>query len=1019
MKSPATIIALAMMANNLLTAAVPTAMYDDLQWRFIGPYRGGRVLAIAGVPNKREEFYFGSVNGGVWHTDDAGRTWHPIFDGQPIGSIGAIALAPSDPKTIYVGTGEADMRSDIAQGDGMYKSIDAGQTWKKVGLDDSQQISHIIVDSKNPQRVFVAALGHPYGPNNTRGIFRSIDGGAHWKKVLGPDDNTGAIDVLFEPGNEQTLYAALWHARRTPWSVYPPASGPGSGIFKSTDGGDTWQNVGGNGFPTVHGRVGLAVAPTDRQRLYAIVDAEPGGGLYRSDDAGAHWRLMSGDTRIWQRGWYFGRVIVDPTNADRVYLPNTIVLRSEDGGANFAAFKGDATGDDFHSLWIDPQDTNRQILGTDQGALISLNGGNSWSSWRNQPTAQFYHLATDNQFPYTVYGAQQDSGAAGVLSRSDSGNGISMQQFKEITAGGEADNIAPDPLHDNLIYGGRVDKLDLRTQQTQSVDPTLAYSDYYRRTWTLPLVFSKLNPNTLYFANQRLFSTSDGGAHWTPISPDLTREDPGTPANLDASAAANNLQMGPRRGVIYAIAPSKITPREIWVGTDDGLIWRTQDDGAHWQNRTPKALTGWSKVGVIETSAHDKNTVYAAIDRHRLDDAAPYIYISTDAGANWKNRVTGIPYGSFVNVVREDPIQKGLLYAGTEKGVYLSFDSGAHWHALQHNLPVTSVRDLEIKNNDVVIATHGRGFWILDDASRLRQLATGLDPLRVALFKPAAALRIRPPGFTGTPHPKDEPLAANPPFGAVIDYYLPVDAKTPVLLRIRDSLGLPVRHYSSADIVPTYDASKAGIARAWFVPPVSLSASKGAHRFIWPIHYAADVQISGGDPFADGVWAPPGEYLVELEVDGVVTTQKLTVKPDPRVQATATDYSSQFNAARELESLRARMAQASNESNELLKTFDDLLAKAGNASAADTAEKRAKLLAFAGIYPSSNPANNWWLPPKSLNTLRAVSGTLAHLAEVIESADAAPSADALTGIEQAEKSVAKVLDEWAQLRAQL
>src|SRR5579875_504686 len=602
-------------------AATAASPWGDLHWRLIGPFRAGRTLAVTGVIGQPNHFYMGSVNGGVWETRDTGRTWQPVFDAEPIGAIG---VAPSNPNVIYVGTGEADMRSDIAQGEGMYKSVDGGKTWTHIGLTDSQQIAMIRIDPHNPDRVFVAALGHPYGPNAERGVFRSLDGGRSWKKVLGPNDDTGAIDLIFKPGDASTIYAALWQTRRPPWNVYPPSNGPGSGLYKSTDGGSTWTRL--EGLPSKGlGRIGIAISDAAPDRVYAIVDAEE-GGLYRSDDAGAHWKKMSGDPRIWQRGWYFGQITADPKDPDRIYAMNTIELRSDDGGKTFIPVKGDPTGDDYHELWIDPADPDRQIMGVDQGAIITVNGGRTWSSWFNQPTAQLYHVSTDNRFPYRVYGAQQDSGAVGIPSRNPYNDRISMEQFHEVTAGGESGMIAPDPDDPDIVYGGTVEKLDLRTQQTRDVDPTLAEPDLYRATWTLPLTFNAVDHGTLYFGNQRLWQTTDGGEHWTAISPDLSRENPGVPANLDAPTIADNLGRGPRRGVVYAIGSSPLDAKLLWAGTDDGLIWRTDDAGAHWTEVTPKPLTAWSKVGNVEPSHFDRNTAYASIDRHRLDDRKPYIY---------------------------------------------------------------------------------------------------------------------------------------------------------------------------------------------------------------------------------------------------------------------------------------------------------------------------------------------------------------------------------------------------------
>ncbi|PYQ63251.1 MAG: hypothetical protein DMF53_10705, partial [Acidobacteria bacterium] len=727
--------ALFLLASSTAFAAVDPSLLQDLRWRLIGPFRGGRVLAVTGVPGEPEHFYFGGVNGGVWETRDAGRTWQPVFDGQPIGSIGALAVAPSNPRVIYVGSGEADMRSDIAQGNGMYKSMDGGRTWSHIGLADSQQIGRVLVHPRDPDVVFVAALGHPYGPNAERGVFRSRDGGKTWRKVLYKDENTGATDLAFEPGNPEVIYAALWQTRRTPWHIYPPSSGPGGGLYKSIDGGEHWTQITGHGFPDKPGRIGLAAAPNRPRRLYAMVDVPDVGGIYRSDDAGATWTHGSGDDRVWGRGWYFAGITVEPGNADVIYACNTALYRSEDGGKTFVPVKGAPGGDDYHQLWIDPEAPRRRILGVDQGTVVSVDGGETWSSWFNQPTGQFYHVSTDNRFPYWVYGSQQDSGAAGVPSRTNAYDGIAITEFREVTAGGESDEIAPDPQDPQILYGGRVEKLDLRTMQTRTVDPALAYPDLYRGTWTLPIVFSPRDPKVLYFSYQRLFRTADGGEHWTAISPDLTREAPGVPPNLDPPTAANRPGEGSRFGVIYTIAPSRTANHDLWVGTDDGLIWRTHDEGAHWDNVTPAGLGPWSKVGILDASHFDPETAYAAVDRHRLDDVKPYIYRTHDGGRHWDLVASGIPDGSFVNAVREDAVRKGLLYAGTERGVYVSFDDGDHWQPLQLNLPVTSVRDLDVHGEDLVIATHGRAFWVLDGLAPLRQLDARVEGAAAWLFK--------------------------------------------------------------------------------------------------------------------------------------------------------------------------------------------------------------------------------------------------------------------------------------------
>ncbi len=1006
-----------LIAATATSAASPAgSAWGDLHWRNIGPFRGGRVLAVTGVPQQPQHFYFGSVNGGVWESHDAGRTWLPIFDDQPIGSIGAIAVAPSDPKVIYVGSGESDMRSDIAEGDGMYKSTDAGRTWTRSGLDDSQQIAMIRVDPHDANRVFVAALGHPYGPNAQRGVFRSRDGGTTWTKVLGPDDATGAIDLAFDPRDANTIYAALWQVRRTPWNVYPPASGPGSGLYKSTDGGDHWTHIAGNGFPAAHvGRIGIAISDAAPDRIYAIVDADA-GGLYRSDDAGKTWKKMSGDPRIWQRGWYFGQITADPKNPDRVYALNTIVLRSEDGGKTFLPLKGDPTGDDFHELWIDPQNPQRQILGVDQGAVVTVNGGATWSSWLNQSTAQMYHVSTDNRFPYRVYGAQQDSGAVGLPSRAPYHDRISMEQFHEVTAGGESGMIAPDPDDPDIVYGGTVDKLDLKTEQTHSVDPTLADPDLYRHTWTLPLVFNQVDRKVLYFGNQKIWRTRDGGTHWDAISPDLSREDPGVPPNLDAVTAADNLGQGARRGVVYTIASSPLDAKLLWAGTDDGLIWRSGDEGAHWDKITPPQLEAWSKIGFIEPSHFDTGSAYVAVDRHRLDDRRPYIYRTHDAGKTWTPIVEGIRDGDFVNVVREDLKRRGLLYAGTELGMYLSFDDGDHWQPLQQNLPRTSVRDIDMKDDDLVIATHGRGFYIMDDISALRQMdgKTSKPPTR--LFAPAVAVRVRPADFTGTPLPKDEPTAENPPWGAYIDYVLTNTPGKPIELSIYAAGSTLVRHYSSADAAPKLDLAKINATPDWFAQPVTLQTSPGLHRFVWPLRYPALPALAHGNAYADGVWAPPGHYTVELKVDGKTYTQALNVIPDPRVKLSADAYAQQFDFAREVEALQARLAAA----NTAAGTLHEKLTAAQKSATGDLATAidglDAKVVAMAGIVEAPNHFNAWAKPPNSTSSFSFLDSSLAAVATAADDADAVPSPDARAGFAKLHSMTDAALHAWDTLR---
>jgi photosystem II stability/assembly factor-like uncharacterized protein len=995
-------------------AGVDPALYSGLSWRLIGPFRGGRVLAVSGVRGQPQHFYFGSVDGGVWETRDAGRTWQPIFDAEHVGSIGALAVAPSDPNVIYVGSGEADMRSDIAYGNGMYKSVDAGKTWTHIGLEDSYQIGQVLVDPGNANIVFVAALGHAYGANEMRGVFRSLDGGQTWKKVLYKDAATGAIDLAFG-ADGKTIYASLWQTRRPPWNVYPPSNGPGSGVYKSTDGGDSWTDITGNGIQAEGlGHVGLAVAPSNPDIVYALADAA-NGGLYRSDDAGAHFTLVSSDKRIWTRGWYFGGVSVDPRDPQVVYISDTAMFKSTDGGKTFLPFLGDPTGDDFHRLWIDPDDGRRMISGVDQGTIISVNGGDSWTTWFNQPTGQFYHVITDKRFPYWVYGAQQDSGAASVPSRtSDAFDGINMRQFHEMTTGGESGNIAPDPDDPDTVYGGTVDKLDRKSEQVADVDPTLAYPDVYRSVWTLPLTFSPKDSKALYFANQHLFRTRDGGKHWALLSPDLTRKTLTVPPNLDTVSAANTATVGARRGVIYAIAPSRFDTRDIWVGTDDGLIWRSRDDGKHWGDITPPALTPWSKVGMIEAGHFSRDTAYAAVDRHRLDDYKPYIYRTRDGGKTWASIVAGIPDGSFVNAVREDPMKEGLLYAGTEFGVYISFDDGGRWQPLQLNLPVTSVRDLDLHHDaysdDLVIATHGRAFWVLDDVAMLRQLTATSE---VALFKPDTAVRLHMPSFTGTPMHRDEPKAVNPPEGAVLDYWLKDAAQGAVTLDIVDAKGKPVRHFSSADKLTPPDLSKIDATAEWFLQPTPLYATAGMHRFVWDLRYAAPEALGRGG----GVWILPGRYTARLTVDGKTFSQSLTVLNDPRVKANQADLAKQQALAFQIEAERAKLGTAGDEVSGTLKQLVALQAKAAPDLAVRLKSFETELSTLTELHAVPPGYGQPGAAPAKLGSLAYVSGAMDALQPAVENADGAPTPDARKGFALQKAKAAAAIAAWQKLKA--
>jgi photosystem II stability/assembly factor-like uncharacterized protein len=987
-----------------------------MRWRLVGPFRGGRALTATGVPGEPNHFYFGAVGGGVWETENAGRTWRPVFDGQPIASIGAIAIAPSNPRILYVGSGEADMRSDISHGNGVYRSADGGATWTSVGLADTRQIGRILVDPRDANLVFVAALGHAYGPNAERGVFRSRDGGRSWARVLWKNEDTGAIDLAFDPGNPKTIFAALWQTRRPPWNVYPPSNGPGSGLYRSDDSGETWRPVRGNGFPSEGlGRIGIAVAPSDPRRIYAIVDAKE-GGLYVSRDGGTAWTRATGDPRTWGRGWYFGGVTVDPRQPDTVYVCNVTIYRSTDGGRTFIPVKGAPGGDDYHQLWIDPTDALRMVVASDQGTVVSVDGGKTWSSWYNQPTAQLYHVATDDRFPYWIYGAQQDSGAAATPSRTDY-RGILMRDWRPIAGGGESGSIAPDPADSTVLFGGTVSRFDQATLQDQDVDPTLAYPGAYRGEWTLPLVFSPRDPRALYYGNQFVFRTTDGGRQWEKVSPDLTRETPAIPPTLTPADAANSASKGPRRGVVYTIAPSPLQDGLIWCGTDDGLVWLTRDGGKRWADVTPPETTAWSKIGILEPSHFDAETVYAAIDRHRLDDLRPFIYRTRDGGKTWTRITEGIPAGSFVNVVREDPDRRGLLYAGAETGVFVSFDDGEHWQPLQLNLPNCSVRDIAVAHGDLVIATHGRSFWVLDDLVPLRQMNSKVAQSDVWLFEPRAAIRLHPAPFQGTPEPGDEPSGENPPAGAILDYFLKSSSAAPVSIEILDERGELVRRFTSADKPPPPDLSKITITPDWVPSGDPPAASPGMHRFLWDLRYTLPVELrSARNPRSAGVWAPPGRYSVRLTAAGQTRTQPLVLRKDPRLKTSEADLVREFELAREVERERLRLASALRRAESLERELAGLrgreLKVAGAAEALEVFSR--KLESVAGPVPVPG-SEDFFEESEVPRTLRRISASLARLARAVESADAAPTPDAIAGARWRREAGGEALNRWEEL----
>jgi photosystem II stability/assembly factor-like uncharacterized protein len=910
------VIKLFLLFYGTLTIAqpIPNELLSGLKWRLIGPFRGGRVVAVAGVPGDSTTFYFGAVNGGIWKTTDAGTVWTPIFDSQPVGAIGALAVAPSDPKTLYAGTGESDIRSDLSSGSGVYKSTDAGSSWTHIGLEDTRQISRIVIDPNDSNVVYVAALGHAYGSSEQRGVYKSVDGGTHWTKVLDQGSDIGISDLAICSGNSQLLFAGTWHTHRPPWSTYAPIDGPGSALFRSQDAGKTWSRLSGNGLPADDwGRIGVDVA-ADGKRVYALIQAKK-PGLYRSDDGGDTWVLENADPRLTSRAWYFNRITIDPQNSDVIYIPNVALYRSEDGGKTISIVRGAPGGDDYHQLWIDPKNSASMVLGTDQGTTISLDRGQTWSTWYNQPTAQFYHVITDNQFPYIVYGAQQDSGSAAVPSRTDHGQITPRDWFP--AGDSESGYIAPDPKDSDIIYlsgtYGTVARFNRRTGLSQDVTPWPALSfgspidqRKYRDPWTPVLLFSPTDSRTLYLGTQYVMKTMDGGLRWEAISPDLTgsTNTESTRKEGDKPEGATTVENAKQRGygVVFTIAPSALNRDLIWAGSDTGLIYLTRDGGKTWKDVTPKGLAAWSKISFIEASHFDPATAYAAVDRSRLDDEAPYLYRTRDFGATWQPITNGIEGSAFLRGIREDPGHKGLLFAGTELGVYASFDDGEHWQSLQLNLPVTSVRDLVIHGEDLIIATHGRSFWILDNITPLRQAADAAGAKAFWLYHPAPAFRIDNDSFAGTPLPPEEPTAENPPAGAMIDYFLKSQASK-VTLEIFNEQHNLVCKFSSEDKVPERHPPLP-IAERWFPKPQVLQNNPGGHRFLWNLTWGnsggSSVDEDSDDRNPTGPKAVPGIYTVSLTVEGKPQTRLLKVAMDPRSPATPQILQQQLQLGREM-----------------------------------------------------------------------------------------------------------------------
>ncbi len=878
-------------------AQVSTEQLAGLKYRMIGPHRAGRTVGISGVADQPNVFYIGVNNGGVWKTTDYGHTWKPIFDAENTGSVGDVAVAPSNSNVIYVGSGEGIQRPDLSIGNGLYKSSDAGKTWSNMGLHDAQQIGGISIDPNNENRIFVAALGHPYGPNKERGVYRSLDGGKTLEQVLYIDENTGAVQVLIDPNHTNIVFATIWAARQGPWEN-GAWDGEASGLYKSIDGGTTWKKI-TKGFPTTKedglGRIGFTIAPSNSNRMYATVDAAKKGGIYRSDDGGESWYMLTSDARLWGRGSDFAEVKADPKNEDIVYSANVVMWKSKDGGKTWEGIKGAPGGDDYHRFWINPNNTNIIAVGLDQGGTITVNGGETYSSWYNQATAQFYHVSTDNAFPYNVYGGQQESGSVGIASRSNDG-GITFREWHPVGVE-EYGYVAVDPLDPNIIYGGKITKYDKRTAQVQNISPIPVRDGKVRFIRTAPVLFSPVDNKTLFFAGNIIFKTSNGGSSWETISPDLSRETWDIPASVGIYNTEEVKKMR-QRGVVYSLAPSYQDLNVLWAGTDDGLIHITKDGGKNWKNITPTSITSWSKISMIDASRFDVNTAYVAVNRIRVDDMTPHIYKTTDGGLTWKKIINGLP-NEPINSVREDAVRKGLLFAGSENAVYFSLDAGENWQSLRLNMPATSIRDLVIKDDDLVIGTHGRSFWILDNITPIRQINLNKTKETV-LLKPQKAVRVRWNMNTDTPLPPEEPAGENPPDGAMIDYYL--NSSSPVKLEILNTKGEIIRTFSSNDTL--YTIPEVNIPLYWIRPQQILAATAGAHRFLWDMKYAP-LNVPAAYPMtaikhntppdATAPWVMPGNYTVRLTTNGQTQEQPITITMDPRVKTGITQWQRQHD----------------------------------------------------------------------------------------------------------------------------
>ena len=991
-----------------------------MKWRQIGPFRGGRALVVTGVAGDPETYYFGAVAGGVWKTQNGGLTWTPMTDKTGIMSIGAIAVAPSDPNVIYVGTGESCIRGNISYGDGMYKSVDGGKTWAHIGLGDTQHIAKIVVHPQNPDIVYVAALGHAYGPNELRGVFRSSDGGKTWQKVLFKDNKTGAIDLVFDPNNPHILFAALWEAQRTPWSL--TSGGPGSGLYRSGDDGVTWKRLEGHGLPSgVLGRIGVTVSGADGNRVYAIIEAEK-GGIYRSEDGGESWHLINSDHRYTQRAWYFHHIFADPRSVDTLYVLNTGVSRSTDGGKSFEAIR--APHGDNHGLWIDPTHPQWMIVANDGGASVSHDAGKSWTTEANQPTAQFYHVATDNGVPYKLYGAQQDNSTVAIASRSDS-FAIDRPDWYDV-GGGESGYVVPDPRNPQVVYAGSYDGLITRFDKSNGQEQDIsswplnpmgagAAELKHRFQWTAPIAISPNDPNTLYHGGEAVLKTKDGGMSWTAISGDLTRNDKSKQQSSGGPLTQDNTSVE-YYDTVFTIAESPVEKGVIWAGSDDGLVHVTRDGGQHWTDVTSKEFGEWSLVSLIDASPYAAGTAYVAIDRHKLDDYRPYAFKTTDYGKTWSKITTGLPDNSYVHAVKEDPKRKGLLFAGTENGIYVSFDDGGRWQSLRLNLPTTPVHDLTVKDDDLIVATHGRAFWILDDISPLRQMSAATVNEDVHLYQPATAIRFRGPGFA---LPATFPMGANPPTGVIIDYFLKSAPKDAVELEILDAKGKLVRKLSSKKAAEgaSPEEEEFGISR----PGEKLPAEEGLNRFVWDMRDEAPARVPGAVSWGGrpaGVLVAPGTYQIKLTVGGKALTASAEIQKDPRIDTSQADLEKQYELATRIRDRVNAGHEAVNQMRSVQDQVEGLKKRLGNdggaktvLDSADALKKRIDAVEEKIIQPKSKSGED------PLNYPIQVTDQMMALQGTVESADAAPTTQSYAVFDELNARLETQLAAWRDIQS--